>query len=709
MLAPCLTAMLALAAGGAERVDVEDSPLRCWPADQRQSQKDYEIALNRIPTSPSLRANHEMIAEHPHYSGTPNDLRAAERLAAEFTALGFEVEKQELWVYLAEPLDAALEIVSPVHTKLSLKEDVLAEDPYSGHRDLRFGWNAYSGNGDVTAPVVYANYGTKEDFEKLSELGVEVAGKIVIARYGGNYRGYKAKFAEAAGGAGLIIYTDPADSGFAKGLMYPEGGYATPSYIQRGSIKALDYVGDALTPFEPATKGAKRLDPDKVGLPVIPVQPVGWGAAQEILGRMNGDAVPSGWQGGLPFTYRVSSDEDLMVRLMVKQKRGLKKVYNVLGTLRGTTLRDRKVFVGCHYDAWTFGAADPLAGTMVLYECAKSFAALAERGRRPARSIVFANWAAEEFGIIGSVEWVEANGDDLMNNGVAYLNLDMAAMGPNFGSSAAPVLQKLIAEATREVQPSSSSADGGKTVFDMWVERSEDGMLPGHPRFGHLGGGSDHVGFYCHAAVPSASLGAGGAKGVSYHSNYDNLAWYRKVVGQDYEPAKMVTRVLNVVVARLAHAPLLPIDPVRYGPDVRRHLKSLAQRAGKLEFDIDLSKIEGISTRYEQQAVGVYKRVLEKLNGGELSDEKLACLNKVLFELEHHWYHEAGLPGGRSWFRNLYAATDPDSGYAAWMLPALRWAVERKQTAAAVTAGDVYHRVFTNLLNAMDQMEACID
>ncbi len=684
-----------------------DTPYGHWPPDQRAGQQRLEKSLNAVPSPTSLRAYHDLVGTVPHVAGTPGDLAVADMLASEFESMGLEVEKQELWVYLARPVAAAVEIVSPVKRSLPLREDVLAEDKYSAHADLTFGWNAFSGNGDVTAPIVYANYGTKEDFWKLRELGVKLDGKIVIARYGGNYRGYKAKFAEAAGAVGLIIYTDPANSGYARGLMYPEGGYANPSSIQRGSIVTLGYSGDPLTPFVPATKDAKRLDPNEIALPRIPVQPMGWAAAREILVRMRGEPVPAGWQGGLPFTYRVTSGDGLRVRLMVEQKRELTKVYNVVGTLHGSTHPEQKVIVGCHHDAWGFGAGDPLAGVIVLLESAKSFATLARGGVRPARSIVFGLWAAEEFGIIGSVEWVEAHRDDLLENAVAYINLDMAAMGPNFGSSAAPVLQSVIASATRAVPVPNSPASSPRTVFDAWVDRSEDDLLPGHPRFGHLGGGSDHVGFYCHAAIPSASLGGGGAKGTAYHSNYDSLAWYRAVVGDDYKAARMVTRVTNIVLARLAGAVLLPIDPARYGPEFRVHVEALTRRAKELDFNCDFGGLEEASREYERKASRVYGELLNELDRGVLSSETVARVNDRLLKLERNWHHAPGLSGGLEWFKNLYAISDPDSGYAPWMLPALRWAIEQKDVHAMAEAVEVYTKTFASLTQAIEEMQAC--
>ncbi len=683
-------------------------PYRYWPPTERERQQAFELGLNAVPTASSARAYHEMIAQEPHPAGSPGDLRAADRLAEAFEKLGLEVEKQELWLYLATPVEASLEIVSPEPERLRIKEKILPKDRYSGHADLSFGWNAFSGNGEATGEVVYANYGTKEDFEHLATLGVDVKGKIVIARYGGNFRGYKAKFAEEAGAIGLIIYTDPANSGYVRGLMYPEGGYANETSIQRGSIETLPYSGDPLTPGVAATKDAKRLDPKEVALPTIPVQPIGWESAGRILSQMRGRPVPRGWQGGLPFTYRVDGGDDLTVRLMVKQKRELTKTYNVVGTLRGSTFPDEKIVVGCHHDAWTFGAGDPLAGTMVLYESAKSFATLAKQGRRPRRSIVFANWGAEEYGIMGSTEWIEAHADDLYENAVAYINLDMAAMGPHFGSSSAPMLKTVIAESTRAVPPVGGPTENAKTVHDAWVDRNGDPMLAGHPRFGHLGGGSDHVGFLCHLAIPSASLGGGGARGTSYHSAYDNLNWYWKVVGESYEPALMVTRVCNVVLARLANGAVLPLDPTRYAPDFEELFGDLIAYAEGMGLDVQPRNLLKALKELDATATRVHGRLMSAVEAGALSDEQLACVNKHLLQMERKWLVLSGLPE-RPWFRSMYAAPDESSGYAPWMLPALRYGIERKQDATIYQSKLVYRRTFGYLMASLSGIEACLD
>jgi N-acetylated-alpha-linked acidic dipeptidase len=699
-----LCLLVAAAASAAE-------DLRYWPPAERAGQLDLEAQVLSIVSAERLGEWHAMLTAEPHVAGTAGDRRMVERLAATFEEMGLTPEVQPFTAYLASPVSGRLEIVAEpggpdptgdsfgevtaeLPLVLEVREEALPEDASSEHPDLTIGWSAYSGSGDVTAEVVYANYGTREDFERLEEMGIDVAGKIVLARYGRNFRGYKALFAERYRAAGLVMFTDPEDSGFARGLLYPEGGWANPTYIQRGSILTLPYPGDPLTPFEPATAEADRLDPDSIGLPAIPVQPVGWRAAWEVLRRMRGEPVPAQWQGGLPMTYRLSGGPDLRVRLAVEQKRGLVESANVVGRIAGSDFPDELVIVGAHFDAWSFGAVDPHAGSMLVLEAARAFAAAAERGYRPKRTLVFAHWGAEEFGIIGSTEWVEAHREELLESAVAYVNLDSSATGLDFGAAAAPSLKAIVADAARIVE---HPAPEHATVYQQWVGEGET------PPFDDLGGGSDHVGFYCHVGVPSVGLYAGGSPGTSYHSNYDTLAWYRQVVGDDYAPALMLTRLVSVFSARMANAPLLPLDPLQYPKDTRVHLDNLGRRAEDLGEAGRFLDVSSAAAAYEAVAQPVYEQLLSAVEEDLLDGERYARINAVLRQLERAWLTPNGLPE-RPWFRNLFAATDPDSGYAAWMLPGLRWSVERKRARAMDEMSALYVAAYRDLAERMEEI-----
>ena len=639
-----------------------------------------------------LRAWHELLGSEPHVAGSDGDRRQIERLRAAFSGMGLETRVEPFWAMLPVPVRATLEIVEPdgspppapdaAHdavspavspappvrrgvVPLTITERNLLEDPATAHPDLTWGWNAFSASGDVTAGVIYANYGTRQDFERLRSLGVECRGRIVLARYGGNFRGYKAKFAEEAGAAGLLIYTDPKDA--AQGPVWPEGGWANDTCIQRGSLLTLDWPGDPLTPLRPATRDAERLSPDSIALPRIPVQPIGYAAASQIMARMEGGILADDdpWKGGMQVPYRIQGG-GLRVRLAVEQERPVRESANVIGILRGAERPDEWIVVGCHHDAWGFGAADPLAGTMVLMETARIFAEQARAGHPPARTIVFAAWGAEEFGIIGSVEWVEAHLAELSERAVAYLNLDMAAMGTQAGFAASPSLRAVVLEAVKEV-PVARDPEGRSVARQM----TQDGAK--EPAIGVLGGGSDHIGFLCLAGAPCMSIGAGGSKGTSYHSNYDTLAWYRRVVGEDYEPALMVTRLTAEVVRRLADGPLLPLGVAATGSAVAGWLDPLIARTPDVECQ---AALRGLRLRAEALAQAG-ATVDAALSSGSPDP---ARVNRLLMSLDRAWLDPVGLEG-RPWFRSLLVASDRDSGYSAVVLPLVTEAVDSGEPA----------------------------
>ncbi len=694
-----------------------DFSLSRFLPDRRTAELDYERQLLANIDPKRLSAWHDLVASEPHVAGTPGDLRQIERLSKAFADMGLEVQTHWIWPYLCKPVSAELEIVSPPSAakKLGLTEPPIDSDKYTRSPDLiPLAWNAYSGSGDVTAEVVYANYGTKADFARLKDLGIDTKGKIALARYGGNFRGYKAHFAEEAGCTGLIIFVDPADSGYAKGPSYPEGGWATPTQVQCGSILTAAWPGDPLTPGYEATENAKRLDPKDAGLPNIPVQPVSWEAAQPILSQMKGEPVADRapeWQGGLPTPYRLAGGADLKVRLHVEQTRAITKTANVVATLKGAKFPDQKIIIGCHHDAWNHGACDPTCGLILVLECAKVMSDLAKAGHPPDRSILFCGWGAEEFGILGSVEWVEANRDDLVKNGVAYINLDMATMGPNFGASASPSLKSVIYDAARIVpnapdlsprrrakQAAEAPAAATRSVFDTWLARTRKGdklpspptntapgggsagstgaaapsvgttpTPPSEPPIGDLGGGSDHIGFLCHAMVPSISLGSGGAPGTSYHSIYDTLDWYRAVVGDDYLPARMNARMTGLIAARLANSDVIAVDPSRYPPAISAHLDALESKARQKGITLTLAQV-----RAELSALGdAWKDDAADIQAQSPIDSH--CLS--LMRVERAWAAPGGLPG-RSWYHSVYAASDRDSGYAPWILPEFQQAIE---------------------------------
>jgi N-acetylated-alpha-linked acidic dipeptidase len=648
-----------------------------------EAQQRCETRFLELPRPDQFREHLRTVTAAPHPTGSAAQLGVAAYLVRAMEAAGFTVEQPAYDVYLPllDSIVVEAEIVSPAPERLVNREPAIDGDAFSSHPGLMPAWNAFSGSGDVTAEVVYANMGRKEDFEQLDALGVDVRGKIVIARYGGNFRGYKVKFAEQWGAAGVIMFNDP---GFASGGEYPEGPNMTPFTVQRGSVLTLDWTGDPLTPFEPALPDGdgtrvERLDPATIGLHTIPVLPLGHGPARQILERMQGAAVPAGWGGGMAVPYRLTGGADLKVRVHVEQPKGLVRAVNVIGTLRGSEYPDEWIILGSHYDPWGFGAIDPNGGTAMLLTLADALGMLAREGCAPRRSIMIAHWDAEEYGIIGSTEWVEHFRDDLSNRAVAYINADASVSGPTFSASSSPSLKQPILDAARAV----AFPDAAGSVFDVWAR----GSRGSDPALGDLGGGSDHVAFYTHIGVPSAGLSLGGSNGV-YHSNYDNFAFFSRFSDPEFVYGPTLAKVDGILALRLANADVLPYDIVRYGSDTEAHairLEALAKDRG-LAVRLDSLKA-AVAALTSAAHAWVTARDDWLARGGDAA--MLARINSDLIALEKALLYQRGLQD-RPWSRSLYASPDPFSGYASWMLPGLRYEIETDDVAGVGEWEQIY-------------------
>lgn len=638
------------------------------------------------------------LTKAPHIAGTPENEAVATYMTKVMRDAGMDVTSYPYDVYLPnDPGESLLEIISPVKITLSQQEGAIEGDPFSTDSRLHKGFNAYSGSGDITAEIVYANYGVKADFEKLAELGVDLKGKVVIARYGGNFRGYKAQFAEQYGAAALIIYTDPKDSGFGKGDVYPDGPFYNETTIQRGSLLTLDYTGDPLTPFEPALpldgdKKVKRLDPKDVAFHTIPVSPIGYGAAKEILSRMKGSSVPEEWQGGLPFEYRITGGSELKVRVKVDQPVDYIRANNVVGKFVGSEYPDEWIILGSHYDAWSFGATDPNSGTAMMLTLAEALGELIKDGERPKRSILIGHWDAEEQGVIGSTEWVEQFVDELGAKAVIYMNFDGAVSGRNFGISAAPTLKNLIIEASKEV----AFPDSAKTVFQVWAGKNEE------PKIGNLGGGSDHIAFYMYAGVPSMSGGAGGTS--AYHSNYDNFHYYSKFVDPTFKMGGTVASVIGVLTLRLANATIIPYDVPRYAQDLRLHFDNAVTSVKEIDSSFtSFDKVDAAIAKLNASSAAYEAAMNSALASSDISEKKIHSLNKELIFLEKSWIDPKGMYFG-SWYRSLYVSTDPFSGYASWILPGIKYEVETKSTDRLKEWDTRYSKAILDLSKKVDKM-----
>jgi len=640
-----------------------------------ESQVKLEELFSKHIDKTSFKKHLKKLTERPHVVGSKTNQEVIQYIGEVMDRAGLDITNYPYDVYLPnEPGSSLIEIVTPSREVLNQKEDILADDPFTKDPLLWKGWNAFSGSGEVTAEVVYANYGRKEDFETLKTLGVDVKGKIVLARYGGNFRGYKAKFAEANGAAGLIIFTDPKDSGFTKGLVYPEGPYYNESTIQRGSLLTTDFTGDPLTPFEPALpldgkKKIKRLDPKNAQLHTIPVTPVGYGEAQKILGQMKGKVVPQSWQGGLPFTYRLEGGDALTVRLKVDQKIDFVRATNVIGMLKGSEAPDEWIILGCHLDSWGFGATDPSSGTAMLLSLSETLGKLKDNGYTPKRSILIGHWDAEEHGVIGSTEWVEQMRDQLNAKGVIYMNFDGAVSGKSFGASAAPTLKKLLVEASKNVQYPYTE----QTLYEFWNKENRN-----EPPIGNLGGGSDHIAFYMHVGVPSLSGGAGGPN--VYHSNYDSFRFYEKFVDPEFQMGPMVEHVAGLMALRMANGDIIPYNLNRYATDLKMHFGNAENKIKKYDNEFEGFKMTKEAIKSLKEISEMLTASIESyLKNGDFSKKQLKSLNKQLIALEKSFISEKGMYFG-SWYRSLYASSDPFSGYAAWILPGLEYEIALKSS-----------------------------
>ena len=657
-----------------------------------------DVFLKQLDTT-TFKKHLIKLTERPHVVGSKANTEVQRYMTQVMQNAGFKVTQYPYDVYLPKnPGNSLIEIVTPSRTVLNQKEDIIESDRFSSDPLLWKGWNAFSGTGDVTAEIVYANYGRKEDFELLKELGVEVKGKIVMARYGGNFRGFKAKFAEANGAAGLIIFTDPKDSGFTKGLVYPEGPYYNETTIQRGSLLTTDFTGDPLTPFEPALpldgkQKIKRLKPSEAQLHSIPVTPIAYGEAQKILGQMKGKAVPQSWQGGLPFTYRLEGGKTLTVRLKVNQKIDFVRATNVIGMLQGSEAPDEWIILGCHYDAWAFGATDPNSGTAMLLSLSETLGKLKAQGYAPKRSILIGHWDAEEHGVIGSSEWVEQMREQLNAKGVAYMNFDGGVSGKKFGASAAPTLKKLLIEASKKVQYPYTN----QSLFEFWKGENQD-----EPQIGNLGGGSDHIGFYMHVGVPSLSGGAGGPN--LYHSNYDSFQFYEQFVDPEFKMGPMVEHMAGLMALRMANADLIPYNLNRYAADLKLHIENATTKIKKFNADFKgFQKTLDAIQILEQTSTLLSTEISTYLNQSDFSKKRIKGINRQLIGLEKSFISEQGMYFG-SWYKSLYASSDPFSGYAAWILPGIEYEIALESSDRFEAWDQRYADAILSLKNKMEQL-----
>ena len=671
-----------------EKVKVLPNPFKrleafMTPETLQQFKTLYQQAMNDVDAR-RLRDMHRWLTEEPHVAGTARSEDVARFLFEQFRSAGLRATLDGYQVLLSYPKHVALTLVEPIQYDFDLRERGLALDKDAYDRKVWLPFNGYAASGDITAQIIYVNYGREEDYAELKKMGVDVRGRIVLARYGAIFRGVKAMLAEKNGAIGMILYSDPRDDGYHRGDVYPFGPWRPDWAVQRGSVMWMTrYPGDPLSPgFASPSAGQpegvkgdsvplrersarkKPLSPKQAeNLPHIPVLPVSYGNARRIFEQLGGPVAPYAWQGGLPLTYHLGPGP-AKVHMVVEMEQPIRPIYNVIGWIPGTT--GEVVLIGNHHDAWTYGAVDPSSGTTVLVEVARVLGQRVKKGYRPRRTIMFAEWDGEEYGLLGSTEFVERYLPDLQKKLVAYINCDSAVSGKRPGASAVPQLRRWIEIAAdlvpHPVQPGS--------LLTAWLARVKNSGAA-RPPVGFLGSGSDYTAFLDHAGLPSLSVGLSGAYGV-YHANIDDFFWMNAFTDPDYTWHRTIARwLVNIL--------LIGVESERYPFDFRDYGSALLNSFRKIEPDIKALEDHEIMALY-QTVLGRIEKWNKQLQDFQEEGKrrlqqhqlkKLQAWNSVARRIDQLFIDEQGLPG-RPWFRHLIFAPGLDLGYGARVFPGVR-------------------------------------
>ncbi len=658
-------------------------------ADERRVERE---AIAR-PDAARAREHSRALSVEAHVAGTPAQARTRDYVIAQMKAMGLETEVRRYDVFIPHPTAVQLWRVAPRPKELHLAEPAVAGDPTSG-RAQYLTVNGHSGTGDVTADILYVNYGLIEDYARLDSLGISVRGRIAVARYGKSFRGIKAREAEKHGAKALVIYSDPQEDGYAKGDVYPAGRMRNRNGVQRGSV--YNGNGDPATPGYAAVAGAPRLAEARMGIPRIPVVPISYGNATELLEGLGGVEVPQGWQGGLPFRYHVGPGR-VRARIRVTDDRmtnGTKPIYDTFGIVRGSELPNELVLVGGHRDAWGPGAADNVSGTVSVLEAARAVSDAVKAGHRPKRTIIFATWDAEEWGLMGSTEFVEEDSLRLMRGAVAYLNQDVAAQGVKFGGTGSPSLRATLRDVARAVPDPS----GKGSVYAEWRRQSAT-ATGDEPEMEDPGGGSDFAGFYNHLGVPIVEWAFGGSGGV-YHSQYDDFAWMSAFGDSSFAYHAAAARIGAAMVLRFANAEVLPYDYAEFARTMRGYLPALGKALHAKGWSDSTTALSDAIRLMEREAIAFASARDAALSAGALSRERSTTGNAALLRVERALIRPEGLRG-RSWFRNLIYVADEDNGYATMVFPSVNEAIRAGEGALARTEIEDLARRFGAASNAL--------
>jgi len=632
-----------------------------------ESERQFEVSLQSVIDTAKARSLSKLLASETHVAGTRRQRWVVRYIDSLSRSYGLSSRIDSFLVYLPHPISVSVSRVAPDPRGLSVDEPPLGTDSTS--RETPFPtFNAYTGDGDITGRVLYVNYGLADDYRALDSAGVSAAGAIAVARYGRGYRGLKAYEAERHGAKALILYSDPADDGFVVGDVYPEGPYRPARGVQRGTVKLAN--GDPSTPGWASTYGApRRAENEMAGIPRIPVVPVGHQAAAELLAGLQGRPLPrQSWQGGLPFRYHVGPGP-VLARVEVRTERGaaaMHAIYNTVATLPGTTYPNEWVVIGGHNDAWTPGAFDNVNGTVSVLEMTRAFARMAQQGYRPKRTLVFVTWDGEEWGQIGSIEWVEQHASELSSKVVAYINQDSPAWGPRFNAKAAGALKRLV----RDVMGDVPNPFGPGSMRDYWQTQRSMGPDEQLRVFDVGGFGSDDEPFYVHLGIPALEVQLVGAGGM-YHSRYDTYDWMVRFGDPEFRAHAGIARAAGTLAARIANAIVLPYDYAELARTLRAGVETLtrdyaAPRESTVPLRIAISELEQAAQRFER----VRNDWLASGRRGDWS-----AVNRRLIEAERAFARDSASAGG-SWYRHVLAGSDRSTWYEGILMPGLARALE---------------------------------
>jgi len=648
-----------------------------FSASSADLERKIEQRFKAIPLADEEKRQHRLFTSEPHPAGSKRNNELAEYMAAEWRKQGLEnVVIRQYDVYSSEPKSTSLEMISPVPFKASLREAAYDEDPDTKNPRISAAWTGMSISGDVTAPVVYAHSGNPEDYAVLRKKGIDVKGKIVLVRYSNpySYRGFKALTAQREGAAAILIYSDPAEDGFKKGKVFPEGPWGPATHIQRGAI-TYDFIvpGDPLTPGWASVPGARRIaSQDAQSLPKIMALPLSWTDAKPLLENMGGPVAPADWQGGLPIQYHLGG-EQARVHLKIDMDNSIKPYFVVEGRIQGADVPDQWIVLGNHRDAWVFGGVDPSSGTASMMEMTRAFGALLKQGVRPRRTLVFCSWDGEEVGLTGSTEWGEQFSEELQKKAVAYINVDSSVSGPDFDGSAVGSLAPMLIETTHSLEDPS-----GVSLYEAWknarAKKNKDSGDGPATDFvladTRIGSGSDHTVFLNYVGIPVIGLSFDGSYGV-YHSAYDNFYWMNHFGDPGYRYHTLASNLWGVLALRLANADLLPFDFDSYAQNVRAFVKDLSK--GRDVSQVDLKSL--MLKLAEFEAAGrKLNATISTVLASKSTKTFLNSANQSMLQVERNWLNPEGIPG-RPWFKHmLYGARFT---YAHLELPGLTEAVEQ--------------------------------